>query len=494
MEMVSNEPQASMTPRPTVIDSEARALFQLFAVMWAIASLFHVLGPSGRVIGFLNTPTWPGVCHVLLACAALWLLARSGDTTPLLVVAILGPLTAWQESPFLGSHWLVAALVDLALIFAAAVARRGWRTDRDLMATTFLPLARSTLLIFYAFAACAKLNSAFLDARVSCASFYFDEIARSLHLSTPVAVGGSSWTQLVPFGSVSVELLIPLLLAVRRARTLAVLLGLVFHSVIALDTIHLFIDFSSVLLALFVVFLPSTLAVSTLRAAARPFGQVTCRIWMAVCALVTYSALNGSGPLTAFVFFDGRLLLWYSVDAVAVGTLIVWMLGRHSDGETSHCRSFWKLTPRWLSIVPLFVIANGLLPYLELRTAFGFTMYSNLVMIDGRSNHLAIRSSFPVGSRHRDLVRIVSSDDGGLELYSSRGYDLPWDSFRTYMSMRPNAKVHFIRGGVDFDLERASDDPAVVSPPPLVVQKLFPLRAVDQQEPPRCQDRFLPAL
>jgi hypothetical protein len=44
------------------------------------------------------------------------------------------------------------------------------------------------------------------------------------------------------------------------------------------------------------------------------------------------------------------------------------------------------------------------------------------------------------------------------------------------------------------ELQRAADDPDLVDAPPLLAQKLFPLRTVDLRDPPPCQDVFLPAL
>ena len=83
----------------------------------------------------------------------------------------------------LGNHWLLAGLVDLALLLAVAVGvvRRRWSDATDL-AERFLPVARLCLLGFYFFASFAKLNSAFFDRSVSCATFYFRESTDSVGL------------------------------------------------------------------------------------------------------------------------------------------------------------------------------------------------------------------------------------------------------------------------------------------------------------------------
>ena len=83
----------------------------------------------------------PRSCLLVVgAGAVLW---RPGRVGPLVVLAVGGVVTMWSEAPVLGNHWLLAALVDLALLFAVAVGvvRRRWSDATDL-ADRFLPVAR----------------------------------------------------------------------------------------------------------------------------------------------------------------------------------------------------------------------------------------------------------------------------------------------------------------------------------------------------------------
>ncbi len=60
-----------------------------------------------------------------------------------------------------------------------------------------------------------------------------------------------------------------MLLVVRRTRYLGVVVALGFHFMLALDRTHQFYDFSSILLPLFVLFLPEQFAVDVRDAVAR---------------------------------------------------------------------------------------------------------------------------------------------------------------------------------------------------------------------------------
>lgn len=135
----------------------------VFASLWAVAALFHVLGPSGAAIAVFSDPTALGLTHVLVAICAIWLLAKPAHSLPLILLAVLSLITAWQEAPILGNHWLLAAFADLAMLLAAVGTVRDGSINRDRLAQEFLPAARWCLVLFYLCAAFSKLNSAFFD-------------------------------------------------------------------------------------------------------------------------------------------------------------------------------------------------------------------------------------------------------------------------------------------------------------------------------------------
>src|SRR4051794_13847536 len=77
----------------------------LFAVTWAVANLFHVVGRSARAIDVVDHRSTVALLHVALGIAGVALLARPRSIPRLLVLAALGPISAWFEAPLLGSHW-----------------------------------------------------------------------------------------------------------------------------------------------------------------------------------------------------------------------------------------------------------------------------------------------------------------------------------------------------------------------------------------------------
>jgi hypothetical protein len=181
------------------------------------------------------------------------------------------------------------------------------------------------------------------------------------------------------------------------------------------------------------------------------------------------------------------------LDAVVLA-LVLWFLLRPHPPAIAHPMSLGRNgVPRWMVVVPILVLMTGLAPYLELRTAYAFNMYSNLQTADGDSNHLLVTRTLPVTDFQSDLVRILATDDPGLQPYVSE-FDLPFLQLRDYLSRHPSASLTYVRHGETRSVIRAGDDPTLVEPVPSWETKVFAFRSIDQHDPASCQPSFLPAL
>jgi hypothetical protein len=468
--------------------TEVQAL-PLFSVLWALAAIWHLLG---------NTSGASSPAQVLLAAGAGLVLWRPGQVGPLVVLAIGGLVTMWSEAPVLGNHWLLAALLDLALLLAVAVGvLRGRWDDATDLADRFLPVARLSVLGFYVFASFAKLNGAFFDRSVSCATFYFRESTDSLGLSG-LQLGGNAavdWTVMV--GAAAIELAIPALLIVRRTRHAGVVVAVVFHLVLALDRTHQFFDFSSVLVALFVLFLPAASGVWV----AERVGSLRARLELAdpraprALHVVLVAVPVVAGLAVAFDGLDAaeaRDVGWvaWQLGAVTVLVAILRFLDQRPPEPSPRALRVGHVA---FLLVPLLVVGNGLTPYLELKTGFGWNMYANLRTVDGESNHYLVRRTLPLSDVQADVVHVLDSDDPGLARYGEHGYALTWQQLRAYLSDRPDTRITYRRGSATVALARAADDPELVRPLPTWQEKLQLFRAVDQRSPERCVSTFGPA-
>jgi hypothetical protein len=346
------------------------------------------------------------------------------------------------------------------------------------------PGLRLVLLAGYAFAAFAKLNSAFLDPMVSCAAFFADQTSRSL-LGPPIPPGSTAAAVAV-VGTVAVELSIPVLLVLSRTRPFGVALGLAFHTLISFDLGQHFYDFTAVLVALFLLFLPPSFAArlaGRLRRLPEGLRDVLGASGVAAALVLVALAVGGPAPLLPFVAFPA----WAAYALTLLAAVLVG-LRRRGTVTWPPPGMAWRPTPMAAVVVALALV-NGVLPYLGVKTAYGYTMYSNLALADGRSNHLLVPGA--VQLRDEDLVVIVRSDDARLAAYAEQGWALPVPNLVAFAAEHPDVRA---------ELSVASGSPREVRIGDLVPADVpswwrwAPLRAVDMQAPARCQAVFLPLL
>ncbi len=471
------------------LDDLATWAWRAFAVLWAVSVLLHLAG---------NTRLAPAPVQALVGGAAVAVLATGGRRTAAAGLAVAVVVGVWAEAPVLANHWLLHGL--LALLVLAVVADpsgpAGWY--RRLVGP-----GRLLLLGFYGFAAFAKLNADFLDPAVSCATFYLRESIASW--------GGDGFADGVVSGPVEasvaplvafVELSVPVLLVLRRTRVLGVVVALTFHLVLALDRTHQFFDFSSVLAVLFVLFLPpevlgqlrqagqrATRAVATRRASAPELGRL---LGLAVAALAVVVVAGPRSWPAPPLLRDLGVLVW-----IGIGTalpILVWRAARATGSPwvgtdealvPGVSRTAWRHAVLLL-LVPALAVANGLTPYLELKSGFGWNMYGNLSVVDGASNHLVVRRGLPLTDAHDRLVAIEHTTDPRLEGYVDR-WLLPEVQLEDFIAGR----AVVVRGTVDG--EPVTYDGRDVDARPTWQRKLLVFRAVDADGAVDCQPSFLPA-
>jgi hypothetical protein len=467
------------------------AAWTLFTVTWALAALFHLIGNQRGM------PDW-GVA--VLGVGIVIALLRPWVVWAIVPLAAADILLVWLEAPVLGNHWLVAGFVSAGvLVVVGRRLVRGLPLDPGSTFDEVAPVARLILIGFYAFAAFAKLNHDFFDPAVSCATFYFRESTDSLGLHG-LQLGGALWLQrLIIVATAATELSIPVLLLVRRTRRWWVIVALAFHFLLALDRSHQFFDFSSMLAALFLLFLPTGFAAWAGERLRSAIARLALRR-PSLPELVHLVAVVGAALLVAVAVLDrpqgaaSRLLsaghlLWRVYALVMLVAVVRYVLTERPVAVPGALR----VASPMLLVVPLLVVANGLTPYLEVKTAYGWNMYANLRTEGGKTNHLIVPRTFQLTHVLDDVVRIDATSDAALRSYTAAGYGLAFRQLRAYLARHPDVSLTYTRHGRQTSVAHAADDPRLVDPLPTWQEKLFLFRAVDLQRRERCMPAFGPA-
>lgn len=387
---------------------------EFFSILWALAYILYLVQFS---LAFA-TPL-----KILTLLSAMMVVITPNFIIVFLLFIILQTADILNQLPYIGEHLFLVLFVDLVIVFAF-IAQNPWKGrthfERKKFLNEFSLVVCTGFLIFYFFTALAKLNSDFLSYKVSCGAQHYLRLAKKF----PV-LSSAAWAQSAAiYGTILMEWTLPLLLLFSPTRTAGVVLGILFHFLIGINSFEKigFQSFSSTLFALFLLFLPRDSdepPVKTLR--------------------------RGMAPSVI-------LLIW--------------------------------------------VVVNGLCPYLGLKTAGVFTMHSNLRTEGGTSNHLFIPTFLQIFKFQRDLVFIADSSDPFLRKHAKQRNRLPYFVLRSYISQaaqrgEKNIEVTFVREGKTRILNNAEKDPELSKPYPFLLRKWMFFRAVRSERdlPAECNDR-----
>lgn len=444
------------------------APFRWFARTYALAIVAHLVGnPVGWRSDVFGGSAALTIVSALLGMSALILLARP-HATVLAAAAALTLVSLGLEMPVTGNHWLLTGFISLAALVSLT------RNDP----WSYLSITgRWVLFGFYSFAAFAKLNTGFFDPDVSCGVFYANQSLDSFGLPT---FDGGPLAVFTIAGPVLTELSVPILLAFSRTRRAGVLLALTFHSIISLDLHQHFYDFTATLVVLLCLFLPEETTSDLEARVVRPSRARDVAV--ALSPILVLASLLPPMVVTAVVL---KLLVFVAWVPVAA-----WLIVRTAQHGLGPAPLPMRLPGTAATVILALVVANALSPYLEVKTTTGFNMYANLVTVAGETNHLVVPRTLHLSDVQDDLLEIVSSEDDGLKMYASEGYLVPERNLRDYLARHPHASV-VVRDASGGQRTLDSGDGVRM---PLLSRKLLSFRAVDAQDPPRCQSQWFPAL
>lgn len=330
-------------------------------------------------------------------------------------LAFLVASTAYNlvvDFPDPSNHNNIALVCNIFLVVVILYASRRPELahDDEALFEVLKPPLRVSLALIYVLAGFHKLNTDFFNDDVGCAEVFF----RLMTLHTPLADLGLSGGALVAFG-VSVifwELGGGVMLWFRRTQPVMLVMSLIGHAILA--ELNIF-DFSSLAFALLLTFVPAAYWTvlsdsSEVRIGRIRIDRVGFYVWinvaMAVLAGINYQLLD---PWSPFHRFQG-LALNIGV-AVFVWPMIRQALRRSPRIAWSGVPIWGSTTPKLALLLPVFVLFFGLNPYLGLRNAGTFTMFSNLQVEADRSNHLLLGSNpLEVSDLHEDTVTVIEID------------------------------------------------------------------------------------
>ena len=272
-------------------------------------------------------------------------------------------------------------------------------------ATNALPLLRTSLLALYFFVVLHKLNYDFFKTDISCGAVLFENLLNNLKLinigfiDNFYSTNQSLIANFSIYFSLCAELTIPILLLFKGSRNLGLILGLLFHFLLGLEGLGAIVSFTAMMFTYLVLFSSDALVAKALETI-KNFK----RYFIIGFTITTLLIAISLGFLSHNIFNKVVGLVWVIYTLITIGFYIknIRLKSENTLRLNSEYLIFWMF--------PLLVVLNGFAPYLGLKTQTSFSMFSNLITENGKTNHFFIPSELQIFDYQREIVIIKDTN------------------------------------------------------------------------------------
>ena len=411
-------------------------------VLWALSILLYEVEDS---IGSQTIISRLVAGVVFLA--ATFLLIRPQDDRAWILLGISVPVQILTLLPSINNHSVLFAILGVAVLVSVLVPK----VTKQPTATDWLahsePFIRLVILIGYGSAAIAKLNTGFYNYKISCANSIATEVFSWLPFKIPF--GDFFWLPVVVSAT---ELFVFIGLIFAATRPWALIVASAFHFLLSLNYTAAGLAFNPALFSMLVFFLPSSASNELVAGWDRLKNRLGQKARLGI-QIVFWASLAAIFIMWKLVPVNMSMLIPTFVVVELVSTLmfalIVVLAFRHRKTRLESKLVSTAGTVSW--IVLIVMVLNAAMPYLGGKTGATLSMYSNLRVEGGVSNHFFI-PRLPIKTAQDDLVTIVSSSDPALENLAKKKVMITFVTLQQMAATRRNASLTYLRAGTTYQL------------------------------------------
>lgn len=448
--------------KKTVINNTSKAELQVrfFVFFWALAAL---IDEARQPVSFaeVTVESWLSFSVYVLAATLL----RYPGSVPLLFtfafVFLIQFSFAWPNTT---NHSTIIGFVNLLIIAILLHSRIKYGAFLKNGLYFGFPVLRLGFLIMYGSAVVAKLNSDFLlNLQKSCATTLASEELFWL----PFEVNFQSlW--FLPWLILASELLVFLLPLFQKTRFLGIILAVVFHTALSLTPESKGPAFTLVLFALLGLFFDA----ETRLEAINSFRAIRAKLRKSVDSWITNFLWLAAIAIQANISF---FQAWFAMGSWRwFGTLVInliWGAAWIYFAIRARKRKLEQPTVSFFgpaSVVLMgIVILNSASPYLGGKTTSSMTMYSNLKVEGGKSNHYLF-PRLQIHTSQDEIVTIIRTVDPYLNRVRERGYQVTMHELVRVLSRNPDQPIQYEYEGELVSLKRAAEKPELVNYNPIL--------------------------
>ena len=415
----------------TVNSLKVEPIFLLFIKAWGILIPLHYI----VYVTQFGASTYYST-YFLLALSPFLIFCKNPIFFYISVVASV--IEAMLQAPSFSNHTVLKNFILLALLISFFVNFTSRRKEGFFELAA--PACRALLCTMYVFGVFHKINSDFLFSDGSCAVALWMKMPSFLS-----RLEGDFFYRFIAFATLVIEFVILFFLLVDKFRTWGVLCGILFHGFLAISGYAFYPTFSTLTIALHLLFLD--------REVASKFLKIKYPVWIGgnsvalnVAALVFWFLIIWFLADLALYSYAG--LVWFCGLMVFIYLLVpVINSGRNKGGHGIISNSLV------VNLVPLVFFFNCFSPYLGLKTAQSMNMFANLRLEGGFSNHFIVPIEFQVFPYLKQVVVLKEVvNEPYLTSYLRENITVTYYDLINRLERNRHTRVSFSFEGQDFTL------------------------------------------
>jgi hypothetical protein len=389
-----------------------------FSVMWGLAMMLSLVSKLNSITGVNGTAL--AIVNWVILAVAVSVVVDPRKTWRLGLLALLMCGHYLARLPTASNNQWITFFMNATLVCVIGLAmlrNRGTQETRDDIYEQSRVVARALLAVMYFYGIFHKINTDFLDPDVSCAVALYKPLTQLF---------GFEDSLFGRYGAIAATFIVETITMValywRRYFAVGLILALAFHYIIPVSGFSWYMDFSSLVLALYMLSVPREVSgalhgISIAFLRSLPFGRAGVNAVIALFAVlligaaITYANADGAAERPAQLMWHSA---WIIVWVVVGGTAMV-ILTRAALTMLPYEATPNPAQPLWLYAFPLALFVSSFSPYIGLKTESSIAMFSNLHTEGGQTNHLLFSKPPYLFGYQKDVARLVDSSDPVLK-------------------------------------------------------------------------------
>ncbi len=420
---------------------ENNSLFYLYLWIYACFAAMN----SITLLGRFNLDALI-IVHVLLIFVLVW----KRTSWALFLTSAFALYDTWQFLPTTSNSILFGFLLNLTFVIAyisEAFRQKKFFITADTYFDNFAAAGRLLLLTMYFFGVFQKINTGFLDPDLSYAVVLLDYFT-----FFPKAIVETDFLRYSAiYATFVIETVIFLALVIPRFRYYGIVFGLCFHMFLSLNEYHSYVTFTCLSFAMHFLFLsPDSIDNFKKRWTGKVFFEDKYTAYR-----YSFFALSACAYLVSFacmaIYHDTmvRMKLW-----IPFGFMICWFAifcdnkNRHRDQKIL---PFFNPENKVLTILTALFFLSNFSPYIGLKNGQSVSMFSNLKVEDGESNHLIFKQPIHLFDNLRYPVRIIYTNHPKLKKYAHTETRISPFVMEYHMANQPKYVIVYVQDGKWYD-------------------------------------------